>query len=152
MGVVFGGGGESWGIGWNGIDWNQYALPAPQHTANIARILSKVSWAGLVSDWDNATFTGGRGSATGDTDYAIAGRSADGSLGVLYMPSSRAVAVDMSKFSSQVHAYWFDPTTAQVSGTAQTYANSGSQSLSPPGNNAGGDTDWVLIISTASIN
>lgn len=149
MGVVYGGPKNAWGVGWNGLNWDDITREAPGHTGNIRKIVEQFVWHKLEPDWDNQTVTGGRGSFEG-TDYTVAGRSDDGSLIMAYMPSGRGLTVDLSRLSGAGQAQWFDPASGQPSGSAEAVSNSGSQTFNPPGNNSGGDDDWVLVISTPS--
>ena len=53
----------------------------------------------------------------------------------------------MTRFRGSVRAQWFDPskgTYAEVSDAP--FRNSGSVDLTAPGKNAGGDSDWVLVL------
>ena len=84
-------------------------------------------------------------------DYATAARASDGSAILIYMPTSRTITVDMSKITgSSVTARWFDPTNNTYSTVAGSpFANSGSRQFTPPGNNAEGSSDWVLVLEAA---
>jgi hypothetical protein len=53
----------------------------------------------------------------------------------------------MSKLSGPMTARWFDPTNNTFTAIAGSpFANSGSRHFTPPGNNSGGDGDWVLLL------
>lgn len=147
MGVTYGGPRGSWAVGMNGSpNWSGDIERAQAgHTGNINKILSAVSWYKLSPDWNGETVTGGRGAYGGD-DYATAGRADDGTLIVAYAPSARTFQIDMSKLSGAGTAQWYDPTTGNASGSPQPVSNAGSQSFATPGNNAGGNSDWVLVI------
>ena len=84
-------------------------------------------------------------------DYATAARASDGSTVLIYMPTERTITVDMSKITgSSVTARWFDPTNNTYSTVAGSpFANSGSRQFTPPGNNAEGSSDWVLVLEAA---
>jgi hypothetical protein len=77
--------------------------------------------------------------------YATAAATPDGTLVMAYMPNLRTFTVDMSKLSGQVTARWFDPTNDTFTGIG-SFANSGTQDFTPPGNNNAGDGDWVLLL------
>jgi len=51
----------------------------------------------------------------------------------------------MSKMRGCAAARWFDPTSG-VATSIGTFPNSGAQSFAPPGTNAAGNRDWVLIL------
>jgi hypothetical protein len=85
-------------------------------------------------------------SVSGNT-HVTAARSSDGSLVVVYLPSTRTVTVDMSKLSGATRARWYDPTSGtytDVSGSP--FANSNMKQFTPPGTNGAGDGDWVLVL------
>lgn len=151
MGVVYGGERYgTWNIGKDGTkNWETTADESGKHTGNIRRILENFPWDKLTPDWDNQAVTGGRGSY-GGTDYVAAGRAEDGSLIVAYTPDGGTLNVDLSKLSGSGTAQWYDPVSGAAAGSAQSVSNSGSNSFSSPGSNAGGDSDWVLVISTAA--
>jgi hypothetical protein len=62
-----------------------------------------------------------------------------------YLPTRRNVTIDMTKLAGQTQAIWFDPTN-QDEIAAGNFANTGTQSFIPPGDNHDGDGDWVLIL------
>jgi hypothetical protein len=81
--------------------------------------------------------------------YAPAARTSDGTLVMVYLPSTRSITVDMSKLAGLATARWYDPTDgsyATISGSP--FANSDSRQFRPPDNNAAGDRDWVLVLET----
>jgi hypothetical protein len=82
-----------------------------------------------------------------ESDYAAGARTSDGSYVVVYMPNARTITVDMRRLRGPAAAEWFDPTTGiyqVISGSP--FRNSGSRAFSPPGANAAGDSDWVLLL------
>jgi hypothetical protein len=107
-------------------------------------------WYDLVPDRDHQVLTRGVGhystddSITTDT-YATAARTTDGKLVMAYLPDIRRITIDMTKLSGQVTARWFDPSNATFTAIG-TFANTGTQNFTPPGNNGDGDGDWVLVL------
>jgi hypothetical protein len=66
-----------------------------------------------------------------------------------YLPTIRTITVDMSQLSAPAIAQWYDPSNGiyiLISGSPLD--NSGMQQFTPPGNNADGDGDWVLVLET----
>jgi hypothetical protein len=64
-----------------------------------------------------------------------------------YMPTRRTITVDMTKLSGPVTAKWYDPTNGAytiVSGSP--FANIGSLTFTPTGDNSAGNGDWVLVL------
>ena len=79
--------------------------------------------------------------------FAPAARTADGTLAVAYLPTSRTVTVAMSTLSGPVTGRWFDPTSGSyIPITGSPFANVGSHDFQPPGINKAGDDDWVLVL------
>jgi hypothetical protein len=88
----------------------------------------------------------GWGSVT-TNGYSPAAVTPDGSLMIAYMTSIRTVAVDLSKLRGPVRAEWYDPTNGEYRRVADSpFANTGEREFTPPGNNAAGDGDWVLVL------
>ena len=76
-----------------------------------------------------------------------AARTPDGGLVMAYVPEGQTIGVDMSKLAARVRARWYDPTDGtyqRVPGSP--FDNAGTRQFSPPGKNAEGDSDWVLVL------
>jgi hypothetical protein len=116
----------------------------------LRQLLRTRKWYDFVPDRDHQVLVKGFGhyskddSITTDT-YATAARTTDGSLVMAYLPDIRKVTFDMSKLSGQVTARWFDPSNAAFTDIG-SFANTGTQDFTPPGNNGDGDGDWVLLL------
>ena len=78
-----------------------------------------------------------------DNDFVTATRSPDGTFAVVYLPTAQTITLDPTVLAPGARAVWVDP----VDGTRRAVPLVGS--LSTPGLNAGGDLDWLLLI-TAS--
>jgi Putative collagen-binding domain of a collagenase/Fibronectin type III domain len=66
---------------------------------------------------------------------------------MVYMPTRRTITVDMTKLGGSTTAQWYDPangTYVQIAGSP--FSNTGTRNFTPPGNNADGDGDWVLVL------
>jgi hypothetical protein len=88
----------------------------------------------------------GIGSITSNT-CATAARTSDGSLVMVYIPTIRAITVDMSKLAGTTTARWYDPTSGEYADAKDSpFANKGSTELIPPGANKSGGGDWVLVL------
>ena len=116
----------------------------------LTALLQGRAWYNLVPDQSHTLVTAGFGtySSSGDLQnntYATAAMTPDGKLGMVYMPTSRAVTVNMAKMSGQVTAQWYDPTNGKYTSIG-SFANTGSHQFPAPGNNSGGDSDWVLVL------
>ena len=141
MGIAYGGPEGAWNMGaasGNKIDTNAINRNGARHSGNIQKILSPLNWHLLQPDWNNETVTGGRGSY-GSTNYVAAGRASDGSLIVAYTPQGTTLTVNLSKLSGSALAQWYDVTTGNPIGSAETVSNSGTKTFST-------GTDSVLVI------
>ena len=88
----------------------------------------------------------GIGSITSNT-CATAARTSDGSLVIVYMPTIRAITVDMSKLTGTTTARWYDPTSGEYADVKESpFANEGSRQFMPSGANKSGEGDWVLVL------
>jgi hypothetical protein len=119
----------------------------------MKRFFEHYAWERLVPDQDHKTVVAGfgtyaaRGSIATDT-YATAARSADGSLLMVYLPTRRSIVVDMAQLRGAMVAQWYDPTSGALQdNNSKTLPVSGHVTFTPPGKNASGDEDWVLVIS-----
>jgi hypothetical protein len=57
------------------------------------------------------------------------------------------LTVDLSTISGAVNASWYDPTRGTLTTIdGSPFANSGTHDFAPPGKNADGDGDWVLLL------
>jgi hypothetical protein len=119
------------------------------------------AWYKLVPDQKHTVVVGGYGTfdATSteanhygrDSDYVTAGRTPDGSLVMAYMPTLRPLIVDMSKLRGPARAQWYDPSRGVytlIKGSP--LPNLGKRTFTPPGKNADGEGDWVLVLENAA--
>jgi hypothetical protein len=88
----------------------------------------------------------GIGSITSNT-CATAARTSDGALVMVYMPTIRAITVDMSKLAGPTTARWYDPTSGEYTDVkGSPFANEGSRQFIPSEANKSGEGDWVLVL------
>lgn len=116
----------------------------------VKQLLEPRKWYTLVPDRAHEVLTKGYGKFSKDDPipddtYAAAARASDGSLVMAYLPTVRRVTLDMTKLSGTATARWFDPTNASFTAIG-SFANTGTQNFTPPGNNHDGDGDWVLVV------
>jgi chitodextrinase len=57
----------------------------------------------------------------------------------------------MSKLGSPADASWYDPSNGVFHPAGSALPNSGTRTFAPPGNNADGDGDWVLVLKATSV-
>lgn len=112
--------------------------------AYVGRLFRSRAFYMLVPDQAHSVLT--LGFESGDT-YAAAARASDGSSIIAYIPTRRAVTIDLSQIAgTSARAWWFDPSTATAT-LIDTYPTSGAATFIPPDGN-----DWVLVLDNASLN
>ena len=124
-------------------------------TAQIAYVRALFElrrWHDLIPDQADAVVSPGYGTyasdgSVNDSDYVTAAATADGTLAIAYLPTSRTVTVEMSKFAGTVTARWYDPASGgYLTVPGSPFDNSGARQFSPPGLNSDGDDAWILLL------
>jgi len=123
----------------------------------VTALFASRAWYNLVPDTNHTILTSGYGTyatsgAVSANDYATAARTGDGTLVMAYLPTVRTVTMNMASMSGAATARWYDPengTYQSISGSP--FPNTGTQNFTPPGNNSGGDPDWILVLETVSV-
>jgi len=123
----------------------------------IKALFEPRAWFDLVPDQQHKLVVAGYGTFDGSShegnhyvmtsDYVTAGRTPDGRLAIAYMPSLRPLRIDLSQLRGPVTARWYDPsrgTFSRIEGSP--FPDSGQPYFIPPGNNADGDGDWLLVL------
>lgn len=114
--------------------------------AHVVQLFASLAWWKLEPDQGSSIITQGRGTL-GHDDYVSVGLASDGSLLVAYIPAARTIRVNLSRFSGRCVALWFDPTSGRYTAVQDApFDTKGTHDFSPPLKNAGGDTDWVLVM------
>ncbi|HWA89606.1 MAG TPA: DUF4038 domain-containing protein [Rhizomicrobium sp.] len=132
-------------------DWkNNLDTVGIRQFSYVKQLLAGQKWWDLVPDRAHEVLTHGYGKFSTDDPipddtYATAARTSDGTLVAAYLPTRRTVTIDMTKLSGQANAAWLDPSNYTF-GEIGSFANTGTQTFTPPGNNHDGDGDWVLLI------
>jgi hypothetical protein len=150
----------------NGFTWpfkpgwkEKLDTPGAVQMAYVNALFEPRAWYDLVPDQKHTVVIAGYGTFDGTategncfvmtSDYVTAGRTPDGTLVMAYLPSRRTVTVDMSKLSAAATARWYDPSRgAYTAAEGAPVPNAGKHAFTPPGNNADGDGDWVLVLET----
>lgn len=75
-------------------------------------------------------------------------RKTDGTVAVIYNPQNQSMTVTMTQLAGPtVRARWYDPTTGTyTTDSASPLANTGTHVFPYHGTNAGGGSDWVLVL------
>ena len=115
-----------------------------QDMTRVTQLFTSRSWYQLVPDDKHEVVVDGLGEFRG-LDYLAAARTTDGATVIAYMPTSRAITVDMTKVSGkEAKAWWFNPRTGK-SDSIGTVPTLGKHKFDPPG-----EGDWVLLLDDAS--
>jgi hypothetical protein len=112
----------------------------------LKSVFTSVQWDLLVPDLARAFLI--EGASAGADELAVAAVSSDRAFGLVYVPSARSLRLDLRRLAgSQIRATWIDPST----GSRQTplgspFSGDQSRSLTTPGSNASGFSDWILLV------
>jgi len=174
-------------------DWQKFIdSPGIAQLGYMENLFGAREWYNLVPDQTHAFVTAGYGTfiATGPpaksspsgrfsgNDYVTAALTADGTLGMAYLPQGGTITVDLNKLrKGPITARWFDPSAntftpiagspfandpvptvpGHTPGVATTNMGGstvptviGTRQFTPPGKNSAGDPDWVLVLETAA--
>jgi hypothetical protein len=98
----------------------------------------------LVPDTNNSVLVSGYGSGSA---LSMAARTSDGQMIIAPNGNATTIGINVTKTTSATGAakcWWFNPSTGAII-LIGTFANSGTQSFTPPDAN-----DWVLVIDDAN--
>ncbi|MFA6309222.1 MAG: DUF4038 domain-containing protein [Clostridia bacterium] len=118
--------------------------PAFLSTMNLVALLSSHSWNNFKPDQSHTVVISGYGNVPLEHESTILAN--DGSASITYLPTARAITINMAKFSGSKTLKWFDMTNNTFRNIVGTFPNTGTVDLpARPSNNAGGN-DWILVI------
>src|SRR5262249_30929161 len=117
-------------------DWQSHLdTPGSAQVAHVIALFAPRPWFDLIPDTSHVVVTAGYGTYDGTTslganDYLTAARTPDGALVLAYMPTIRAVTVDMSRLGSAADASWYDPSDGTFTPIAGSpFPNSGTRTF-----------------------
>jgi hypothetical protein len=113
-------------------------------------IWRSVAWQTLLPEGTGAVGTlisAGHGT-NGGQDWVVAAADPSGGALVAYIPTAHSgtLGVNMAAMGGTTDATWVDPTSGTSSSAGTGLPNSGTHVFTPPGTNAYGQNDWVLIL------
>lgn len=145
-------GGQVYGSGWLADPWDYETYKnngGRVQTIHFKELFVRRNWTTLVPDYNHTFITAGYGTLSHSTMDYVGAAVNDGSLGMAYCPKATTITADMSRFSGDVTARWYDPTHGTFGAvTGSPFANRGSRQFSTPGDNKAGSGDWVLVLET----
>lgn len=134
-----------WEKNWRDVLHARSTRQAP----HLLRLMETIPWWRLTPDAQHEFVTTGFGTWK-QADYVTAALADDASAGAVYLPDSRRFTVNLAKLCSRVAARWFDPTSGQFKAVVGSpFSNTGQEDFTPPGKNAAGDGDFVLVLEAA---
>jgi hypothetical protein len=117
-----------------------------REASHLLRLMKTIPWWRLMPDVQHELVSVGFGTWK-KADYVTAALADDGSAGAVYLPDARQFTVNLAKLSGQVTGRWFDPTSGEFKAVVGSpFSNIGQEDFTPPGNNAAGDGDFVLVL------
>jgi hypothetical protein len=120
--------------------------PASRQMAQLPKLFAERPWHALVPDGYEGILAAGFGE--GPDDAPASAQTADRRLAIIYLPSPRALLIEVGRMACPFDASWFDPTDGSVRAALDGAAapDRGVLELRSPERNAAGDGDWVLIL------
>jgi hypothetical protein len=113
----------------------------------LRALFETMPWWTLEPDTENRLLKAGHQSGQ---SRAVAARSADRSIAVIYLPTIRSLTLDLRELAGpSVSMQWYDPANGQYTDIATSNSESqGVQTVTirPIANNSSGFSDWVLIL------
>jgi hypothetical protein len=77
-----------------------------------------------------------------DNDYVTAARTPDGHQAIIYLPTSRTISLNTGALPAGTRAAWVDPTSGRRTEAPMSHV------FTPPGHNAEGDGDWIVLLTS----
>jgi hypothetical protein len=132
------------------VTWRQaLGSRGAQSMTHLRNLLMSVPWWLLEPDLDHTLLTDDSGPEEG---CAVAARTADGSLAIVYLPDSREIPIDLGQLAGpDVAARWYDPAEGRFDTVAGApFPATGPRAFSPEPNNGSGFDDWVLVLESTA--
>jgi hypothetical protein len=134
------------------VDWkmnpgwkDRLDLPGANQLAVFKRFFDSIDWTKLHSSFGSLVQSG-EGS---DERFAPSALSADKRLAVIYMPTSRRISVNLGEMAKgSIKATWLDPVSGAREPAGDTLTSPSVTWFQPPPQNAGLDTDYVLVLTS----
>lgn len=137
---------DSEGLNAAPTDWKgQLGSEGTRGMTQFARILGATDWWKLQPDSGDLLSEAN----SADAESAVGALACDGSFAVVYDAAGVPLVMDPSALAQAVkRGVWRDPVDGTTVSADLSHRVDEGVRITPPGPNAGGDTDWVLLILT----
>lgn len=128
------------------VSWQEaLASRGAESMTHLREFFRPLRWWMLRPDADGTFLTGG---SIRHGRRSVAAVAADGSFAVAYLPTRRAITLDLARLSGpKLRLRWYDPAAGRFVGAASEIAPTArSFALRPPRADSAGFNDWVLLI------
>jgi len=115
--------------------------------SKVVKLYSEIRWEKLEPDFIERFILS---ESSSDTKKVTAALANDGTFGIAYFPVSRSATFDLTRITvgEKVKAQWFDPTSGEYFTVKGSPFRKTECEFTTPGNNADGDPDWILILTS----
>lgn len=145
--VLGGGCGHAYGSpNWNfPSNWREVTnLPGAESLKHVRALLESRPWWTLMPDTLNVVAVDGRG-PWATNNATITALAAGGAFALAYLPTKRALTLDLAKLSgNSVSTWWFNPRDGTAKSAGQ-FTEKKRRAFEPPE-----DGDWVLVLDDAA--
>ena len=118
--------------------------PGAQDQQHIDTLMATLPWPDLEPDLDASLVVEGSGNYEQD-DFAVAAATSGRDVAVVYLPRIRTIGLELGRDASAATVSWFDPVDGSTV-AAEVEVDGTVLRATPPGDNAGDDRDWVLVV------
>ena len=87
------------------------------------------------------------GGSSGATEFAAL---YDTTHALIYVQTTGSITIDRTEFAAAIRIRRWDPTSGAYTTISASSPNTGTESISHPGNNGAGDADWIYVIDPAA--
>ncbi len=131
----------TWARGWRAA----LDSPGSRSMAHLHELFARLPWTEFEPDLSGAFLVGGEGDGR---ERAVAARSRNGSLALVYIPEDRTVTLNLSRLTGpHVQAFWYDPAAGVAyDAMGSSLRSQGIEKFRPLQKNASGEGDWLLIL------
>jgi hypothetical protein len=116
---------------------------------HLGSLLASVPWWLLEPDSDHRLVID---ATTSENERAVAARTRDRALAIIYVPGSREFTVDLKELAGpKVAARWYDPAQGRFSVVSGSpFSAAGPRRFDPEPSDGPGLDDWVLVLESRS--